>query len=248
MENTDSESQLASLEWLTFRDDPQRIKQNLSKPDEIGSKIINLVEQLNSQAVHAYNVEGIVTNQVVAGKQKLLKEFIEESKEELDKNEIFLYLGGSLLYQDPSENPDYDLVAFTFKNFEGKRNIVNRLENDLYEKDTNVHIIDLVPVDLERFSQLAERLQAGDYTKPNDLFTRTDLHYLAHVLTAYPVFIPSKYDKHVSEDLKNYLITHYYQKVPLLGALCIIDLENALQHREDKKKTVEREPAFVPKK
>ncbi|MDQ3099168.1 MAG: hypothetical protein M3Q44_05470 [bacterium] len=234
MEQFTTDEQLAALDWMFTFDDPRRIKEILSEPDQIVTKINSLVSELGQRAERP----AIAANDVVSEKMKLLSKCIDDNAALLNGNEVFLFLGGSLLYGDPSDTPDYDVVGFSFKYGKEKSRACSEFSAaleamDPHTEDPDIGIVDVNYVDLERFIAFATRLKAGDYNK-TDGFERSRLNYLNHVLTGRTVFVPSQYAEDAPQNLRDRLINEFYAQVPVLGALCIMDLEGVLRVRDSR--------------
>lgn len=236
-EVTGVDTQIAALDWfLNPEDKTPRLSELLANPTVIGPTIVGLVTKLDRLAVHAHGITGTYRSEVIKNKWEFLHHLVDQSAHRLETGELFLYVGGSLLYQDPSEDPDYDLVAFSLEPSATAEATAQELENQLYEIDPSAGMVDLVYVDFARFRELAARFSRGKLDKNPHGFSRSSLHYLNHILTGYPLYIPPKFSRQTPDYLRRHLLLDYYQKIPILGALCVLDLQQVLLLREARAK------------
>jgi hypothetical protein len=229
-------NQDAEIKWaagnVDRHSDESRIRNLLASPESVGSKLVSLITELNQKAVHSYGLRGEYRLPIVEHKWQVLDQMVARRKTELNDAGVFVFVGGSLLYQDPSDNPDYDVVLFSFSQNAQALNLGVRIESDLYDLDSEVRIVDVVPVNLESLTVLTDAWQKGEVGK--DHMCRGDLHYLNHVLTGFPVFVPSRYSQGITDDLRTHIICDYYSKSPVLGAAAVVDLENVIRVRKQK--------------
>jgi hypothetical protein len=210
-----------------------RLRTILTNPEQIGSRIISLMEELNSRAVHAYGMRGEYKSDLVRNKWKILDGVIQGRREELNKAGVMVFVGGSLLFQDPSDNPDYDVVVFSFDKSDETRRVATEIQEDLYEVDHEVSMVDVVPVNLESLGAMVSGWEGENQADDGEM-GRMQLHYLNHVLTGFPLFTPDKFSQDMAEYLRNHLVCDYYIKHPVLGAATIVDLEGVLEVRKER--------------
>ena len=228
------DQQIEALSWLIDREDKPRLKELLTNPEQIPASIIDHLHQLNVLNPHGYGRETQITNPIINEKWSILREALNELKPDLNKAKMFVYLGGSLLYGDPSNDPDYDVVTFSFEDNQDNVDIARNLEYEIYKLDGNVRIVDVVHVNLESIQILASQLSKNQFNKL-DKMTRMQVHYFGHLANCKAMFVPDSFSQSTPENIRQLILTEIFFKVPFLGALLLIDLEKVVKHRNNRR-------------
>lgn len=219
---------------LTDPGERDAIAKLLREPQVLGNRLVHLISELETRQRYPDRFALTKSREVLEDKKKRIDALIDEFREPLNRQELFLYLGGSLLYGDPSDEPDYDIVAFSLRYSDEGKKLSRDMEFRLYELDLNVHIIDFVYVGMDRIVDASERINGHAFNGIHDVATRSSIHYTEHVISGYPLFVPEPYSDRTPRDVREYLVNDVFLKTPLLEAMCVVDLEKVLGFRDER--------------
>ncbi len=213
--------------------------ETLENPSTIRGKINTAVAEISEFSVAADILKNETPDSPLKRRWQQLIRLLGNNSSLLNKHNIIVYLGGSILFGDP-RNWDNDIVICTEEyQEEVQRKAVSKIQRDLDEKFPKT-INDVVYVNLEQLEQEAIKINAADSA---DFLSRKtsiplEVLYASYLITGYPLFVPETY-KDASTDqltkLREKVIT-IAEMSPIVGAVWVTQLARVIEIRKERKK------------